>query len=99
MTGRAYDYKSESICDGNTQIFKDCINSVADLEGNTFAAIKITALGNPLLLQRMTVLINQLQVTEINSHSSQTIINLTLHSLHSLTALTQTTLPLTPFTY
>ena len=57
MTGRVYEYQTEAACDANTEIFKECIQSVADLEGDTFAAIKITALGNPLLLQRMSTCI------------------------------------------
>ena len=46
---RIYDYKSESECDKHVQVFMDCIHSVRDVsaEHNGFAALKVTALGNP----------------------------------------------------
>ena len=46
---RVYDYKSESECDKHVQVFMDCIHSVRDVsaEHNGFAALKVTALGNP----------------------------------------------------
>jgi proline dehydrogenase len=51
---REYSYESEAACDGNVSIFRSCIRSVANVSPNGFAAIKITALGNPLLLERMS---------------------------------------------
>jgi proline dehydrogenase len=52
---REYDYESESQCDKHVAVFKKCIHDVADL-GSTdgFAAIKVTALGNPKLLAPMS---------------------------------------------
>ena len=48
---RIYDYKSESECDNHVSIFKECIRSVRDVSitsgGGGFAALKVTALGNP----------------------------------------------------
>ena len=68
---RIYDYKSESECDHHVSIFKECIRSVRDVSHNVstssvtgrggggggFAALKVTALGNPKLLERMSTMI------------------------------------------
>ena len=68
---RIYDYKSESECDHHVSIFKECIRSVRDVSdmstsllsvgggggGGGFAALKVTALGNPKLLERMSTMI------------------------------------------
>jgi len=54
---RVYDYKSECECDRHVSVFKDCIRSVQDVSPNGFAALKVTALGNPELLQRMSTMI------------------------------------------
>jgi len=51
---RMYDYESEAACDKHVETFKKCINSVANLQKDGFAAIKVTALGNPKLLSRMS---------------------------------------------
>eukprot|EP00569_Conticribra_weissflogii_P007486 CAMPEP_0171345142 /NCGR_PEP_ID=MMETSP0878-20121228/20908_1 /TAXON_ID=67004 /ORGANISM="Thalassiosira weissflogii, Strain CCMP1336" /LENGTH=575 /DNA_ID=CAMNT_0011848487 /DNA_START=334 /DNA_END=2061 /DNA_ORIENTATION=+ len=52
---RTYDYKSELDCDDHVEIFKSCIRSVQDVSHtNGFAALKVTALGNPELLERMS---------------------------------------------
>ena len=54
---RVYDYKSECECDKHVDIFKSCIRSVRDVSPHGFAALKVTALGNPELLQRMSTMI------------------------------------------
>lgn len=54
---RIYDYKSEKQCDRHVEIFKECIRSVRDVSPNGFAALKVTALGNPILLERMSTII------------------------------------------
>jgi proline dehydrogenase len=51
---RSYDYESESKCDRHVETFQQCIQSVANLGKDGFAAIKVTALGNPKLLARMS---------------------------------------------
>lgn len=51
---REYSYESEAACDRHVNIFRSCIRSVANVSPDGFAAIKITALGNPLLLERMS---------------------------------------------
>jgi len=56
--GRVYDYKDEASCDAHVRTFLSAIDAVGrepDSRGDGgFAAIKVTALGNPLLLERMT---------------------------------------------
>ena len=55
---RVYDYKSEGQCDKHVDVFKDCIHSVRDVSPtHGFAALKVTALGNPKLLERMSTMI------------------------------------------
>ncbi|KAL7538216.1 hypothetical protein ACHAXR_008369 [Thalassiosira sp. AJA248-18] len=55
---RIYDYKSEEECDRHVSIFKDCIRAVRDISPSSgFAALKVTALGNPELLERMSTII------------------------------------------
>ena len=54
---RVYDYKSEEECDRHVSVFKDCIRSVRDVSPVGFAALKVTALGNPELLERMSTMI------------------------------------------
>ena len=55
---RVYDYRDEELCDQRAKIFESCVRSAnalnfeKDVDG--FAAIKITALGNPILLERMS---------------------------------------------
>lgn len=51
---RIYDYESESKCDRHVDTFKMCIQHVAELQKDGYAAIKVTALGNPKLLERMS---------------------------------------------
>lgn len=60
---RIYDFKSENHYDSHVDIFLSCIRtarnvSISDSDGG-FAALKITALGNPLLLERMSVAITE----------------------------------------
>ena len=54
---RVYDYKSEEECDRHVSIFQECIHSVHDVSSVGFAALKVTALGNPELLERMSTMI------------------------------------------
>jgi proline dehydrogenase len=55
--GRVYDYESEARCDRHVETFKKCIRDVATLQSDGFAAVKVTALGNPRLLERMSAAI------------------------------------------
>lgn len=56
---RVYDYESESACDRHVEVFRSCIRSVANVSPDGFAAIKVTALGNPKLLERMSIAITE----------------------------------------
>jgi proline dehydrogenase len=60
---REYDYKSEVQCDAHVEVFKKCINDVSALGfgKDGYAAIKVTALGNPKLLSRMSQAIVEAQ--------------------------------------
>lgn len=53
VVARTFDYGSEEICDGHMRVFMKSIEAAADAPGRGFAAIKITALGNPKLLERV----------------------------------------------
>jgi hypothetical protein len=47
-------YEDEALCDRHVGIFLKAIDTVARLPGQGFAAIKVTALGSPALLERMS---------------------------------------------
>lgn len=51
---RIYDYASELQCDRHVDTFKRCINAVQNLDADGYSAMKITALGNPKLLGKMS---------------------------------------------
>lgn len=52
---RVYDYKDEDKCDGHMKTFEECIRAVHAVSPTGFAAIKATALGNPTLLEAMSI--------------------------------------------
>uniref|UniRef100_A0A7S3L645 Proline dehydrogenase n=1 Tax=Amphora coffeiformis TaxID=265554 RepID=A0A7S3L645_9STRA len=54
---RVYDYTSEAQCDQHLEHFRRCIQDVAALGPDGYAAVKITALGSPELLKRMSTAI------------------------------------------
>ncbi len=51
-SARQYKYSTERQCDENAKIFTDAIHAVHNVTPDGFAAIKITALCNPILLER-----------------------------------------------
>jgi len=59
ITAREYDYESEAKCDKHTATFIKCIKDVGALNPNHdgYAAVKVTALGNPKLLARLSTAI------------------------------------------
>jgi len=68
MTGRAIDELiEEPECDANVSIFLECINGAYNATSGLqvgkakppFAAIKVTALGRPILLEKMTEIIRK----------------------------------------
>ena len=61
---RVYSYASEVECDRHASIFASCIRSARDVStipGQGFAAIKVTALGDPALLERMSIAIVEIR--------------------------------------
>ncbi len=54
---RTYSYEGEAECDRHVEVFKSCVSAVKDVTPHGFAALKLTALGNPALLERMSVAI------------------------------------------
>ncbi|BDA48708.1 Proline dehydrogenase 1, mitochondrial [Coccomyxa sp. Obi] len=54
VVARTYDYDTEAACDRHTSIFLRSIDAAAQGQGQGFAAIKLTALGNPKLLERVS---------------------------------------------
>eukprot|EP00092_Neocalanus_flemingeri_P061266 GFUD01073621.1.p1 GENE.GFUD01073621.1~~GFUD01073621.1.p1 ORF type:complete len:613 (+),score=181.51 GFUD01073621.1:117-1955(+) len=54
-SARVFFYQGEKECDANMQTFLDCIDAVKGSTGGTgFSAIKITALGRPEILIRLS---------------------------------------------
>uniref|UniRef100_A0A6G1SK58 Proline dehydrogenase n=1 Tax=Aceria tosichella TaxID=561515 RepID=A0A6G1SK58_9ACAR len=62
---RTYFYHGESQCERNLEIFFKAIEAVANTTGNTgFAAIKLTALGRPRLLMKLSKIIDYMRAIE-----------------------------------
>lgn len=55
---RTYDYMGEAACDARTQTFLNCIDAVRDQTKGGFAAVKLSALGDPLLLSQLTTCVH-----------------------------------------
>ena len=58
---RVFLYESETECDANTETFLRCITAVRDATPEGFAAVKVTALGDPQLLERCSTALVELQ--------------------------------------
>ena len=54
---RTFAYQGEAQCDANLEIFKQCVQAVHNVTPEGFAAVKITALGVPDLLERLSVVL------------------------------------------
>ena len=62
---RTYFYHGESQCERNLEVFFKSIEAVAKTTGNTgFAAIKLTALGRPRLLMKLSKIIDYMRSIE-----------------------------------
>ncbi|CAJ1366335.1 unnamed protein product [Effrenium voratum] len=55
LSSRTYDYEGEALCDARAQIFRTAVRAVKDATPDGFAAIKLSGLGNPALLERMSM--------------------------------------------
>jgi proline dehydrogenase len=62
LSSKTYAYEGEAECDANTKIFLEAVRAVKDATPDGFAAIKLSGLGNPALLQRMSSLMFELVV-------------------------------------
>jgi len=62
LSSRRYDYQGEKVCDANADIFLDAVRAVHDATPDGFAAIKLSGLGNPMLLERMSTCLVELAV-------------------------------------
>mmetsp|Transcript_101267 Transcript_101267/g.198742 ORF Transcript_101267/g.198742 Transcript_101267/m.198742 type:complete len:534 (+) Transcript_101267:33-1634(+) len=62
---RVYDYRDEDLCDKRAQVFASCIRSADILnkgkDKDGFAAVKVTALCNPILLERVSIAITEIR--------------------------------------
>jgi len=58
---RVFDYEGEKECDARREVFAKCIRAAHAVSETSFAAIKCTALGNPPLLDRMSVAVEELR--------------------------------------
>lgn len=61
VLSRTYDYQSEAQCDAHVATFEKCIRAVHNVAPTGFAALKCTALGDPKLLETITILIKELR--------------------------------------
>lgn len=65
---RTYFYHGESQCERNLEIFFKAIEAVAQSTGNKgFAAIKLTALGRPRLLMKLSKIIDYMRQVDAES--------------------------------
>merc|ERR1719204_2686416 len=62
VTGAVFsEHIEEKQCDENVKIFLECIDGASQFEDG-FAAIKVTALGRPILLTKMTEIIDKTMI-------------------------------------
>lgn len=54
VVARTYRYEDEEACDKRMEHFLESIRAAAEVDAQGFAAIKVTALGNPKLLERVS---------------------------------------------
>lgn len=61
ISARTYSYIDELHCDLNLEVFEKCVMAVHKVTPEGFAAIKLTALGQPKLLERMSTTIVEIR--------------------------------------
>lgn len=61
VSARTFAYVGEEQCESNKEIFFKCIDHVAAASPDAFAAIKVTALGRPELLMRISDVLRHLR--------------------------------------
>ena len=60
-SARVYDYLGEEECDSNMGMIMRSIETAAATFDHPFVAVKITALGRPDLLEKLTVILNTIR--------------------------------------
>mmetsp|Transcript_60734 Transcript_60734/g.113531 ORF Transcript_60734/g.113531 Transcript_60734/m.113531 type:complete len:576 (-) Transcript_60734:551-2278(-) len=58
-SSRGFDYEGEALCDARAKIFQTAVRAVKDATPDGFAAIKLSGLGNPHLLERMSTCLGE----------------------------------------
>jgi len=58
---RVYPFLNEDVCDANKRIFLTAVEAVHATTPEGFAAVKVTALGDPALLERVSTAVLQLR--------------------------------------
>jgi len=58
---RVHFYTGEAKCDENAKIFKHAVSAVHNVSPNGFAAVKLSALGQPALLERMSIALVEIE--------------------------------------
>jgi len=72
LSSRGYAYHGEAVCDANAEIFLEAVRGVRDATPDGFAAIKLSGLGDPVLLERMsTCLVEMARLFKKLSDNSQ----------------------------
>lgn len=56
VSARTYFYEGEEKCDENMEVFLQCIDTTGATAEHGFAAIKVTALGRPVLLVGLKII-------------------------------------------
>ncbi|KFM26850.1 Proline dehydrogenase 1, mitochondrial [Auxenochlorella protothecoides] len=54
VVARVYNYEGEDLCDRRMEVFLKAIDAASTMNGHGFVAIKLTALGLPELLERVS---------------------------------------------